>query len=185
MSQVALRPGVFEMPRKLPRWPFGLAEGPPGSRPFAPLALLGSRWGARGVARGGPGGPRGNPTKLHVVFTGRGVLWSFVGGPCGVPRDLDGSPFDPSKWVDLFAGVPWASPGLSPGASWAPMRGPGGRQGGSRGPRGGSVGPLGLLLGVRGAPDGPRFVYSKAVIIPTGFGPRLSQVYKVRGLPSG
>ena len=137
------------MPRKLPRWPFGLAEGPPGSRPFAPLALLGSRWGARGVARGGPGGPRGNPTKLHVVFTGRGVLWSFVGGPCGVPRDLEGSPFDPSKWVDLFAGVPWASPGLSPGASWVPVRGPGGRQGGSGGPRRGSVGPLGVLSGAR------------------------------------
>ena len=73
--------------------------------------------------------------------------WLGVSG--GVPRDLEGSPFDPSKWVDLFAGVPWASPGLSPGASWVPVRGPGGRQGGSGGPRRGSVGPLGVLSGAR------------------------------------
>ena len=133
-------------------WP----KGPLGVPWSLPWRFLGPGAGSRGSPGGVQGAP-GNPTKLHVVLSGRGVLWSFVGRPCGVPRDLDGSPFDPSKWVDLFAGVPWASPGLSPGASWVPVRGPGGRQGGSRGPRGGSVGPLGVLSGARGGP--PRYLW--------------------------
>ena len=157
MRQVALRPGVFEMPQKLPLWPFGLAEGPPGRPPVAPLALLGSRCGARGVARGGLGGPGGalwaplrDLLAMHLfllcasVYRKKGALARGVrGGSLETSMGLRLTPANGSTCLLGSPGRPLVSP-LALLGSRCGVRGV--ARGGPGGPGGALWAPLGVLL---------------------------------------